>query len=197
MKPTAVLLGLLLALTPVRRAEGADPAYVTAGPLPPGCAGAAACSAVLLPARGAVRRASRMPGQDRWRFHPLPAGPYRLEVRRASDGWICTGPLTEIAPGRHTLEVAWRDPLPVHGLVVGADGLPRAGIEVRVAQPDRAAGVGALTRCAVEDPRAVTDAAGRFRVLADRCCPITLTAPGAELTLAPAQAEETIVVALP
>ncbi len=188
---------------------------VTVAPVPPGCAPPQGCRASLTPSRpgpsrpGTSRAApvvaplvalAASAGEARWRFPALPPGPYLVSVVRTSDGWTCAGP-AEVRPGRAALALAWREPRPLHGRVIGAaDGAPRAGVTVAAAaraREETGPGAGASWVCGPVTPTVVSDAQGHIRVLVDPSRVAVLAAGGVTVERDGAATEETVYLELP
>lgn len=70
-------------------------------------------------------------GAPRLAIGPVPAGRYRLELVRASDGWTCRADLGPLGHGRVGVAAAWREPRVVSGFVVDGNGDAIVGIPVR------------------------------------------------------------------
>lgn len=112
-------------------------------PLPPGCEDDPGCLALLRSAISPTDNRSdeyrpphrTFPGwapAKEFRFTPTRPGRFQLVVERLRDDWSCGADLGDIPAGERTITPTWREPASIHGVVVGVDDKPRAGVPIRV-----------------------------------------------------------------
>ena len=101
----------------------------------------------------------------RFRLDALRPGTYELEVWR-TDGWTCSKELGPLDTGQHEVEVTWREPAIVTGLVRDARGRPFRKVLLQIEYDE---GAPEETRCAPDREvlDVVTDGEGRFMARVD------------------------------